>query len=148
MVSVTTFSYGKQHFLKCMTCSPMSESCLIFSYFGILPYKNRTIDVSLTKLSTSTELISMHMNVLFNINTDPTRCWPGKSIWYIVLSWQVINNWSDILVSDQLKTDIHLLKRSKRSLHVSKTIHSVVSLSVCIGFTKVHVNLLMNFKIY
>ena len=42
-----------------------------------------------------------------------------------------------ILVSDQFKTDIilcHHLKRSKRSLHVSETIHSVVSLSVCIGF--------------
>ena len=50
----------------------------------------------------------MHMNVLFNINTDQTRCWPGKSICYIVLSWLVINNWSDILVSHQLKTDIHL----------------------------------------
>ena len=45
-----------------------------------------------------------------------------------------------ILVSDQLKTDIHHLyhlKSSKRCMHVSGTIHSVVSLSACIGFKTV-----------
>ena len=48
-----------------------------------------------------------------------------------------------ILVSDQLKLIFilcHHLKRSKQSLNVSETIHSVIPLSVCIGFKTVQGN--------
>ena len=72
---------------------------------------------------------------------------PGYSFFHEPRADQRTGGGVGTLVSDQLKTDIYPL-RSKRSLHVSETIRSVVSLSACIGFKTVHVNFLMIFKIY
>ena len=64
---------------------------------------------------------------------------PGYSFFYEPRTDQRAGGGVGILVSDQLKTAVilcHHLNRSKRSLHVSETIGSVVLLSACIGFKR------------
>ena len=76
---------------------------------------------------------------------------PGYSIFHKPHADQRAGGGIGILVSDQLKLIFilhHHLKRSKRSLKVWVTIHSVVLLSVCIGFKTVDVNFFRNFKIF
>ena len=76
---------------------------------------------------------------------------PGCSFFHEPRADQRAGRGVGILVSDELKTDIHPLpsfKTFEAISALSETIYLVVSLSVCFGFKTVHGNFFMNFNIY